>query len=118
MKFLLLQCRLFLLSLFFVFYTAQNTTIIPNTTQININGLQATAEVTLINYNTKVVSSCAALGFDYFDSSSHECYLCPTNQDPDFSTVDVLGNAEACKCKQGFVTVPKDCSTVKLSHFT
>lgn len=72
--------------------------------------LQTTTFYEVDGYTTMISSSCSSS--QYYDSSSQKCRDCGSNQVPDFSAVDALGDATGCKCSDGYYKVFNDCSSV------
>ena len=78
--------------------------------------LQTTTFYEVDGYTTMISSSCSSS--QYYDSSSQKCRDCGSNQVPDFSAVDALGDATGCKCSDGYYKVFNDCSSVSYKdHF-
>jgi hypothetical protein len=61
-----------------------------------------TTEISIQTFKPNSVQSCAALGYDYFDSSLLSCANCPgRNQTASTSLFDGLGNSAGCECSPG-----------------
>jgi hypothetical protein len=76
------------------------------------DSLETTRGIALSDYDTNAVSPCVGQGYDYFDSSSFQCKYCPSNQIPDKTIVDGIGNYVRCKCKNGYEKISHSCSGV------
>ena len=79
-----------------------------------VYSLDTTRGIALSDFDTNAVSTCSGQGFDYFDSSSFTCKNCPSNQEPDDSSTDGIGNYVSCKCKSGFKKVAHSCAGVSV----
>lgn len=63
--------------------------------------------------NGETIKTCQSLGFDYFDSTSHDCQTCYGDGiTVDKTNLNILGDSTQCTCKSGFYQSYKDCSNV------
>lgn len=95
--------------------TIMATLLIALTLITLVSSLETTRGIALSDYDTISVSTCTGQGYDYFDSSSFTCQSCPgSNQEPDTSQVDGVGNYVKCKCKSGYQKISHSCSGVSV----